>query len=228
MKKRVLMVLAVLLMAAFGGAYADDESTGVPFAIADVMTFHTNNGYRIQSFSILSSGEWAAATLQNAEGHNFLYLFKYQNDGWSLYLRTDNVVFQGTHFVDAHFEEGKATFDTGRNDLSFSVETPLLVIGQMNSDQEGVAEYFERSISFTLQEGHWLLVSLDDFSYCSVYVCDKAMYYSGSWISEFQPWYGKVDVTFQRDIRWLNIMDIPRTYSEANQMFTVWPNNPVE
>lgn len=63
--RRVSIILLVLLMAALNCVHADDESTEAPSAIAEVMTSHTENGYRIQSFSILSFGEWAVATLIN-------------------------------------------------------------------------------------------------------------------------------------------------------------------
>ena len=230
MMKRVLAlsVMLLVMIGAYLNVHADVERTDIPPMIQDVLTTYTNCGYHIQSFSTMSTGEWSAVTLQHSNGHNLFYLFRFHSNTWSCYLQTDKVVFQGTKFVDAYFDEGTSVFDTGRKDISFKVTTPTLTIGQMNSDQEGVAEYFERSMCFTLMDERWLLISWDDFDFSSVYLSDHAMCYSGSWITELQPWYGTVNGTVERDIRKASIFNIPRTYEEAKQAFLAPTDAPSE
>lgn len=227
MIKRSLILMIALLMAAAGVCvYAEEDQTDIPPAIKELMASSLNSGYRVQSFNEMSTGEWSAAALQTADGHNLLYLFRCRNNKWSLYLKSESIIFQGTKFVNAYFGEGTSIFYTGRQDLSFQITTPLLTIGQMNSDQAGIAEYYERSVSFTLKDGRWLLVSWEDFDFNSVFISGDAMYYSGSWLAEFEPWYGKVDGTVQRDIRWASIRNIPRTYQEAKKKVTLAPDIP--
>lgn len=66
------------MIGAYLNVHADVERTDIPPMIQDVLTTYTNCGYHIQSFSIMSTGEWSAVTLQHSNGHNLFYFLDFE------------------------------------------------------------------------------------------------------------------------------------------------------
>lgn len=231
MKKRILslmvMSLALVLICLCAGTVAEEnDPSAIPASIMEDLIPYTNDGYWIQSYDRMSTGEWAAAALQGPKGNNLLFLYQNRDQQWKLYTKSDSAIFQGKKLVSAAFVEYEQTFESGPKGMTFTVSTPILMISQLNSDKEDEAEYPERVVNFTLQNGKWLLVHWEDFDYCSVFVKENALYYYGSWLAEYEPWYGKVDGTIQRDIRWASIANIPHDYKSAKKKITVAPTIP--
>ncbi len=218
-----LLTLAALLLLGCAALAADEVPSGI---MDKLIPYTSDQGYWLQSFDLISAGDWAAATLQRNDGHNLLLLYRKRDNEWSTYLKSDGVIFQGRKQTSAYFIEDGLTYETHRDDISFSVSTPVLRIEQANSDQSQEVEYSERFIDFTLRNGTWLLTAWQDFDYCTVVVRDSALYYYGSWLAEYLPWRGKVTGTIQRDIRWASIGNIPHTYELALRSVTVAPDIP--
>ena len=214
------MTLICICTAAAG---SENDPSAIPDQIMQELIPYTNGDYWIQTYDLISGGEWAVAALQGSKGNNLLFLYQYRDHEWKLYARSDSAIFQGRKLVSAAFEESEQTFESGPKGMTFKVSTPVLMISQLNSDKESEAEYPERVLNFTLQNGKWLLVHWEDFDYCSVFVREDALYYYGSWLAEYEPWYGKVNGTIQRDIRWASIANIPHDYKTAKKKVTVAP-----
>ena len=222
-----LAVMALVLVCLCAGTIAEEnDPSAIPAQIMEDLIPYTNDGYWIQTYDRMSDGEWAAAALQGPKGNNLLFLYQYRNQEWKLYTKSNGAIFQGKKLVSAAFEEYTQTYESGPKGMTFTVSTPTLMISQLNSDKESEAEYPERVLNFTLQNGKWLLVHWEDFDYCSVFVKENALYYYGSWLAEYEPWYGKVDGTIQRDIRWANVANIPHDYKSAKKKITVAPTIP--
>lgn len=232
MKKRclclaVLPLILILFCICTAIAGNENDPSAIPDQIMEELIPYTNSGdYWIQTYDLMSGGEWAVATLQGTKGNNLLFLYQYRDQEWKLYTKSDSAIFQGKKLVSAGFEVSEQTYESGPKGMTFRVSTPVLSISQLNSDKDSEAEYPERVLNFTLQNGKWLLVYWEDFDYCSAFVQEDALYYYGSWLAEYEPWYGKVDGTIQRDIRWTSIANIPHDYKTAKKKVTVAPTIP--
>ena len=222
----ILSLILTLICICASATGTENDPMAIPDQIMEELIPYTNGDQWIQTYDLMNGGEWAVATLQGAKGNNLLFLFQYKDQEWKLYTKSDSVIFQGKKLVSAAFEESEQTFETGSKGKTFKVSTPVLMISQLNSDKDDEAEYPERVLNFTLQNGKWLLVHWEDFDYCSVFVQEDALYYYGSWLAEYEPWNGKVDGTIQRDIRWAGIANIPHDYKTAKKKVTVAPAIP--
>lgn len=226
MKKSRLFLFILLLscLCLLSAAHAAQE---VPSGIMEmVIPYTSNEGYWLQTYDEMSTGKWAAAALQGQDGHNLLMLFQKKNDVWTLYAKSDSAIFRGRKQVGAAFVENPITFETDPNHADFTVNMPCLMIWQANADRDDESEYYERTLFFTLRDGKWLLVAWEDFDFCAAYITDDAMYYYGSWLAENLPWYGRVNGTIQRDIRWTGVNLIPHSYDKALKTVTAAPTLP--
>ena len=222
----VLSLVLTLICCFAGTAVAEVDPSAIQPPIRETLSAYISEGYSIQSYEVMSTGEWAVVALQGPKGNNLLLLYRYQNREWKLYTKSAGAIFQGKKLISAAFDENTQTYESGPKGMTFTVSTPTLMIYQLNSDREAEAEYPERMLNFTLQNGKWQLIFWEDFDYCSVFVKENALYYYGSWLAEYEPWYGKVDGTIQRDIRWASIANIPHDYKSAKKKITVAPTIP--
>jgi hypothetical protein len=87
-----LLTLAALLLLGCAALAADE----VPSGIMDrLIPYTSDQGYWLQSFDLISAGDWAAATLQRNDGHNLLLLYRKRDNEWGTYLKSDGVIFHG-------------------------------------------------------------------------------------------------------------------------------------
>ena len=216
----VMLILAACLAMALGCAAADGESADLPAEISTDLTKAVEDGYVLTDWERVPGENWLFAVMQKDTGKNVLYVYRLKNDGaWKRWLRTENVVPQGTKKVvltaDAKGSVHQLASETQ------SVKYPVISIQQLND----TGEYTERWIEFCLYKGEWLLTWWEDFDYCAVRVKSDEVRYYDTWQEGYR-FQGRVQGGLQRDLRYAGISQIPHSLKAARQGVTTAPDIP--
>ena len=216
MKRLLTFLLALVLCMGVANA-ARGEGAAVPEEIQKLLAPAAEQGFRVADCNTaLKNIGWIFAALQNDAGHNLLVIYQNVNGAWKEYLKSDKPIPQGKKLLSLYADTNG--FDHGF--LNLSVNTPVFGVWQANSDREDETEYNERYVNFTLTDGKWLLFYWEDFSGdLGLWVTDDSLKYVGSFPGEYQ-YKGTVRGSIQRDVRYLNLSSIPRSYKEARQKLT--------
>ena len=221
MKK--IMIALILSLAVLCASAAVAEEGALPADIRDALEKRIAEGYRLQEDAGLEKEGYWFAVLQNEAGHNLLEAFQRENGQWTRYLETDKAVPQGSKLLTVFVNEEGAQHEM--NDISLPVAGPTVTIGQANSDRAEEEEYLERWAEFALEGGRWMLAFWEDFDACAVRFTGNELIYFESWLAGWD-YLGTVKGDFQRDIRYMNWNNVPRTLKDAQRKISSAPTLP--
>ena len=154
---------------------------------------------------------------QAGDGTNTLYCFGQKNSAWVKRFATSKAVPQGKKSVDIYISEYMQDYLT---DKVFS--GPVLVIWQADEDNE-YAEFF--SAYQLSSSGQWNLIRIWSYTgYGNMEIGkDSITYFKGMEDARVE---GTVKGTLQRDLRYVSLAAIPKTYKQARQKLTSAPALP--
>lgn len=145
-----------------------------------------------------------------------MFGFKQEQNVWNKWLHTTSAIPQGTERLLIGNAQGN--FDLITNKI---YTAPTLSIARLDDDR------FDMSVTYVLSNGTWLLsdFSVDCADYAYVMYCNNhsVTYYSN--INATLP-VGTVKATIQRDLRYVDLSNIPTSYQVAKERLTVAPSLP--
>lgn len=156
--------------------------------------------------------------LRDGKGINTLFCFKQKKNTWKKEFQTSKAVPQTNQemWISIAMEGG---YEAASPD---PIKAPQLCIGMMNDSQEYVALW----TIFSLEKGQWNLHSIYGYSsgYEAMVVKENSITYYHD--AEFTSVKGTVRGSIQRDIRYLNLSSVPKTYEKAKATLTEAPTLP--
>lgn len=215
MKKKTLIAaltgLVLLLICVFAAQAEEDLPAGIRDSLG---------GAKIEdavSWEDPGRGTAWFVLVKTGDGTNTLYSFGQKDGAWVKRFATSKAVPQGKKSVDIYISEYMQDYLT---DKVFS--GPVLVIWQADEDNE-YAEFF--SAYQLSSSGQWNLIRIWSYTgYGNMEIGkDSITYFKGMEDARVE---GTVKGTFQRDLRYVSLAAIPKTYKQAKQKLTSAPTLP--
>ncbi len=214
MRRRILFFLAALLFLFVSTACAEGD---LPEEIQDFFSAPSRSGHSI-SDSVEMENYFFVVT-KDDEGTNHLYGFKQESGAWNDWLHTTSAIPQGTASLTISNAQGSSDLVTGK-----VYTAPTLSIARISK----FGDSFDMDVSYVLSNGTWLL---SDFSsseanhHYVVYCKNNAVTYYAD-INATKPT-GTVKATIQRDLRYVSLSSIPKSYKTAKEHLTLAPSLPL-
>ena len=206
MKKIFVSLLAAVMflsLLAIGNA----ESYYITQKIQDTLKKDLLDGYSISSYieRAGNSPYFSFVLLQNDDGHNILYVFGEDAEGWKLKCKTSAAIPQGMGRTYVRVEDEET-----------------IIIAQENDSQE----YWIKSVTYKLGDhSNWYLTRYYDRSRkMNVDVKPNGLTYYGG--LDYDEREGSVSGTVQTDMRYASLSNIPSTLQEAKNKYTTTPSIP--
>ncbi len=206
---RTLLASFLLMLLVLPALAAD----ALPQDIQDFFSTEKRSGYTIMSHCEIEDYAFVAA--QNERGVNHLFGFKLDDGDWKYWLHTTTAIPQGEWLTIHNAQGGFRLCDEAVYQL------PTLFIGRLEPDYH---EFVDMSAAYVLRDGVW---TLEDYSvgamsgHCVTFDPGKLVYYTDS-ISPI----GTIRATVQRNIRYVNLNNIPINYHDARAKLTAAPKLP--
>ena len=215
MKKKTLIAVLtglVLLLICVCAAQAEED---LPAGIRDSL-----GGAKIEdavSWEDPGRGTAWFVLVKTGDGTNTLYCFGRKDGAWVKRFATSKAVPQGKKTVDIYISEYVQDYLTDKYYAG-----PILVIWQADEDNEYAEFYSAYKLS---SSGQWNLIRIWSYTgYGNMEIGkDSITYYKGMEDPRVE---GTVKGTFQRDLRYVSLAAIPKTYKQARQKLTSAPTLP--
>ena len=215
MLRRLFFFLATLLLCLTDSLACAEAN--LPQEIQDFFSAQSRSGHSI-SDSTEIEGYFFVAT-KDAKGTNHLYGFKQKSGSWNYWLHTTSAVPQGTARLMLGNAQGSSDLVTGK-----LYTAPTLAIDRVGK----FGDSFDMGVTYVLSNGTWLLsdfFSKEANNHYVVYCKNNAVtYYSD--INATKPT-GTVKATIQRDLRYVSLSSIPKSYKTAKERLTLAPSLPL-
>ena len=155
--------------------------------------------------------------VKDSGGINTLYCFGQKNGSWVKKFATSKAVPQGKNSVGMYISEYMEDNQTGKYFAG-----PILAIWQADEDNEYTEFYSAYQLS---SSGQWNLIRIWSLTgYGSMEIGkDSITYYRDVEDARVE---GTVKGTFQRDLRYVSLAAVPKTYKQAKQKLTSAPTLP--
>ncbi len=206
---KTMLVFALLILLALP-ALAEDA---LPQNVADFFATEKRSGYTIMSHCEIEDYYFVAA--QNESGTNHLFGFKRDDGGWAYWLYTNTAVPQGEWLEIRNVQGSFRLCDDAVYKL------PTLFIGRLEPNYH---EFVDMDAAYVLRNGVWTLetYSVGAMSgHCVTFDPGLVVYYTDS-----TSHVGTVRATVQRNIRYVNLSNIPLDYYDAKAKLTAAPTLP--
>ncbi len=212
MKMLRTLLIALLLALPFASALAEDAPP------ADVTAFFASEArseYTIMDHVIIKNYCFVAA--RSGESTNTLFGFKATDDGWKYWMKNQNALPQGGYAIMIYDNTGGLhAVGSGKYTL------PTLCIGRI---EPVYGEYADWWLNYSLRNGAWKLEEIHDVNNNTRVLFDPDLLTYYGTPDGFKR-IGAVRATVQRDLRYINISNIPLDYSDAKDKLTVAPSLP--
>ena len=212
MKKTMAMclLLGVLLLNA------------VPAMAAIELPFEIREAF--QHADIISATRWNKSgkdtcfvLVRTKEGTNSLVCFINGNETWIEEFRTHEAIPQGDNRIDLQISDGAWNFRNAQKDKGQYLEGPILIILQFGMDGGSIEQMlgFQRS-----NMGGWKLIALRNYPASAlINIDDEAVTYYRVVADKGQDRFiGTVLCGFERDLRYIHLLDIPLTFQQAQDI----------
>ncbi len=211
------LVGLVLLMACACAAAAEEQ---LPGGILDYFSAETYAGAEITGsahWEETGSGDTWFVLLRAKDETNILYCFTRKNGAWARSFATRKAVPQGRNRVTVSTTDVLEDYTTGRMYYG-----PMLIIAQ---EDEG-DEYTELFTAYQRSEdGQWMLFRIwSHTDYGNMVLGDGTITYYKDLETPAEE--GTVRGTFQRDLRYVSLSAVPKSFRQARQKLTVAPELP--
>lgn len=214
MRRLFFFLATMLLCLTFSLASAE---TYLPQEIKNFFSSQSRSGHSISDSTEIDS--YFFVTTKDDNGTNHLFGFKQKNGSWDYWLHTTSAVPQGTASLMLGNAQGSSDLVTGKVYTS-----PTLTISRISK----FGDSFDMGVTYVLSNGAWLLSDLyskEANNHYVVYCKNNAVtYYSD--VNATNPT-GTVKATIQRDLRYVSLSSIPKSYKTAKENLTVAPAIPL-
>ena len=220
MKKLIrftVLIILILLASCVCVAHAEEQ---LPADIHDYFTESSFAGAEITDFTHWndagSNNMWFVL-IRTKDGTNTLYCFTPKDSTWTKRFSTSAAIPQGKKRVEVSAIDTMTDYTT---DKQFS--GPILTISQMDEGDE----YTELFTAYKLSSsGQWNLFRIWSYTdYGNMEIGDGYItYYKDLETPRVE---GTAKGTFQRDLRYVSLSVVPRTYKQAKQKLTIAPTLP--
>ena len=215
MLRRLFFFLSTLLLCmTFSLTYAESD---LPPEIQDFFSAQSREGHSISS-SVEIENYFFVVT-KDDNGTNHLYGFKQKSGAWNYWLHTTSAIPQGTANLMLGNAQGSSDLVTGKE-----YTAPTLSVARISK----FGDSFDMGVTYILSNGTWLLrdfYSKEANNHYVVYCKNNAVtYYSD--INSTKPT-GTVKATIQRDLRYVSLSSIPKSYRTAKEHLTLAPSLPL-
>lgn len=206
---KTMLVFALLMLLALP-ALAEDA---MPQDVADFFATEKRSGYAVMDHAVIDDYCFVAA--RSESGANVLFGFKQSDSGWEYWLKNQNAVPQGEWL---EIRNAQGSFRLCDNAV---YKLPTLFIGRLEPNYH---ECVDMAAAYVLRNGVWTLetYSVGAMSgHCVTFDPGLVVYYTDS-----TSHVGTVRATVQRNIRYVNLSNIPLDYYDAKAKLTVAPTLP--
>lgn len=207
------LILIALFCLPLAQATAESD---LPQEISLFFSSQGENEYAIDA-SIEIEGYYFV-TAKDTKGINHLFGFKQDPGSWNYWLHTIDAVPQGTTSLVLGNAQGSSDLVTEKVNTD-----PTLSINRISK----FGDSCDMGVNYVLTNGTWLLCKLYSTEANNQYVVycynNTVTYYADN--NATKPT-GTVKGTIQRDLRYANISNIPKSYNTAREKLTVAPAVP--
>lgn len=215
MLRRLFFFLSTLLLClTFSLTYAEGS---LPPEIQDFFSTQSREGHSISS-SVEIENYFFVATKDDKDT-NHLYGFKQKSGTWNYWLHTTSAIPQGTASLMLGNAQGASDLVTGKE-----YTAPTLSVARISK----FGDSFDMGVTYVLSNGTWLLsdfYSKEANNHYVVYCKNNAVtYYSDIYATKPT---GTVKATIQRDLRYVSLSSIPKSYKTAKEHLTLAPSLPL-
>ncbi len=212
-----LLLLALTAASAFAG-HPSHDMAAIPQDIQEFFASEKRSGYTILDYAILEGYCFVAA--RSGEKTNTMFGFKETEDGWSYWMKNQNALPQGGYDLWVNDVTGHTTSVGKSGERTYTL--PTICIAQLAESNQG--ESVDRWVCYSLRNGAWQIEE-DYYSFDTKIFFDanELIYWDGPDAYVYQ---GTINATVQRNIRYINLQNIPKKYADAKALLTAAPTLP--